>query len=146
MSRNPPIRPFHPFHLAFPVKDIASTRAFYVDLLGLTVGRSAEKWIDFDFHGHQISAHVKPAALTEVGTNLVDGDDVPVRHFGLVLEWEEWHAFVDRLRTRGVKFLIEPHVRFQGEIGEQATLFVTDPSGNALEFKSFKDPARLFAK
>ncbi|NUP98149.1 MAG: VOC family protein [Planctomycetaceae bacterium] len=134
-----------PFHLAFPVNDIAATRAFYVDVLGCKVGRSAERWIDFDLGGHQISAHLVERELTRADTNLVDGDNVPVRHFGLILEWRAWHAFAERLRARGTRFLIEPHVRFKGEVGEQATLFVVDPSGNALEFKSFQDPRRVFA-
>jgi hypothetical protein len=131
-----------PFHLAFPVRDVESTRAFYAGVLGCPVGREAERWIDFDFFGHQLSAHV--AALEGTATNEVDGDDVPVRHFGVVLSMERWRALSERLRARGVEFLIEPHVRFAGEVGEQATLFVCDPSGNALEFKAFSDPARLF--
>jgi len=137
--------PANPFHLAFPVRDIESTRAFYGGVLGLREGRSAPLWIDYDLHGHQLSAHVKPEACRAIGTNDVDGDDVPVRHFGLVLEWNAWHAMAERLRARGIAFRIEPHVRFRGEIGEQATFFVDDPSGNALEFKSFRDPTRLFA-
>jgi extradiol dioxygenase family protein len=135
-----------PFHLAFPVRDIDSTRAFNADVLGLPEGRSNAQWIDFDFHGHQNAAHVKPEACAAVGVNAVDGDDVPVRHFRLVLEWSEWHALVERLRERSTAFLIEPRVRFEGQVGEQATFFVRDPSGNALEFKSFRDPARLFAR
>lgn len=133
------------FHLAFPVTDIASTRAFYVDVLGCKVGRSAERWIDFDLSGHQLSAHLVDAELARAETNPVDGDNVPVRHFGLILEWRAWHEFAERLRARGTRFLIEPHVRFKGEVGEQATMFVVDPSGNALEFKSFQDPRRVFA-
>ena len=108
-------------------------------------GRSAPLWIDYDFFGHQISAHVKPEACRAVERNDVDGDDVPVRHFGLVLEWSAWVALVARLTASGTRFLIEPHVRFQGQVGEQATCFVRDPSGNALEFKAFRDPSRLFA-
>lgn len=131
------------FHLAFPVRDLESTRAFYEGILGARVGRSAERWIDFDLQGHQISAHVAPADT--VTTNPVDGDDVPVRHFGLILPWDAWQALADRLRGLGVAFLIEPHVRFRGEPGEQATLFVQDPSGNALEFKAFRDDASVFA-
>jgi extradiol dioxygenase family protein len=134
------------FHLAFPVRDLASTRAFYGGLLGCPEGRSAEDWVDFDFHGHQLSAHVLPAACRDVEAHEVDGDDVPVRHFGLVLPWADWHALRDRLAARGVRFRIEPHVRFQGRPGEQATLFLDDPSGNVLEFKSFQDPARMFAR
>lgn len=131
-----------PFHLAFPVRDVESTRAFYAGVLGCPVGRSAERWIDFDFFGHQLSAHV--AAEDALATNEVDGDDVPVRHFGLVLSMERWRTLAERLRAAGVEFLIEPRIRFAGEVGEQATLFVRDPSGNALEFKAFADPRRLF--
>jgi extradiol dioxygenase family protein len=131
-----------PFHLAFPVRDLASTRAFYAGLLGCPVGRSAERWIDFDFFGHQLSAHV--AGEDVLATNQVDGDEVPVRHFGVVLSMERWHKLAERLRAAGVEFLIEPRIRFAGGVGEQATLFVRDPSGNALEFKAFEDPARLF--
>lgn len=140
------MQPAPPFHLAFPIVDLATTRAFYGELLGCREGRSAPRWIDFDFFGHQISAHLVDAALKRAETNMVDGDDVPVRHFGAVLEWSAWHALADRLRAAGTRFLIEPHVRFRGEVGEQATMFLLDPSGNALEFKSFQDPARMFAR
>jgi extradiol dioxygenase family protein len=135
--------PQAPFHLAFPVRDLASTRAFYGDALGCTEGRSAERWVDFDFFGHQISAHIAPPDA--VSTNPVDGDNVPVRHFGAILQWDRWEALAERLRDRRVPFLIEPRVRFAGEVGEQGTFFVVDPSGNALEFKAFADPARVFA-
>ena len=134
------------FHLAFPVEDLARTRAFYSGVLGCEEGRSAADWVDFDFFGHQISAHVMPDACRAVERHDVDGDDVPVRHFGLVLEWNEWHALVEHLRARGTRFLIEPHVRFEGKVGEQATMFLSDPSGNALEFKAFKDPGRVFSR
>lgn len=134
------------FHLAFPVLDIEATRRFYVEVLGCRVGRFAERWIDFDFAGHQLSAHRVEVGEGEVSTNLVDGDNVPVRHFGLILEWDAWHALRDRLRASGQTFLIEPHVRFRGEVGEQSTMFLLDPSGNALEFKSFRDPSRVFAR
>ncbi|NOT30686.1 MAG: VOC family protein [Planctomycetes bacterium] len=136
-----------PFHLAFPVRDVESTRAFYAGVLGCPVGREAERWIDFDFFGHQLSAHVAESdvlASNAVDSNAVDGDDVPVRHFGVVLSMERWHALRERLRAAGAQFLIEPKVRFVGEVGEQATLFVRDPSGNALEFKAFADPRKLF--
>ncbi len=133
-----------PFHLAFPVRDLGETRAFYEDVLGCGVGRSSARWIDFDFHGHQISAHLSPEEAP-VQANEVDGDAVPVRHFGLVLPWEEFEPAAQRLRAAGVAFLIAPRIRFAGEPGEQATMFVKDPSGNALEFKAFKDPGRLFA-
>ena len=134
-----------PFHLAIPVRDIKSTRAFYVDTLGCSVGRETGAWIDFNFFGHQLSAHVRPEELSQARTNPVDGVEVPVRHFGIVLEWETWHALADRLRKKGITFLIGPTVRFKGRVGEQTTLFVLDPSGNALEFKSFKDEGQLFA-
>lgn len=134
-----------PFHLAIPVNDINSTRAFYTNIIGCTVGREAEQWIDFNFFGHQVSAHVKPEALNNVETNPVDGESVPVRHFGLVLEWKAWHEFVEQLNKRAINYLIKPTIRFKGEVGEQATLFINDPSGNALEFKSFKNRDQLFA-
>lgn len=135
-----------PFHLAFPVRDLDQTRRFYVDLIGCREGRSAEKWIDFDFLGHQISAHLRPDECAAARTNKVDGDQVPVRHFGAVLDWDDWKALADRLKTAKVDFIIEPHIRFAGEVGEQATMFLADPSGNALEFKSFKNPENLFAQ
>ena len=136
------------FHLAFPVSDLQATRAFYVDVLGCRVGRSAERWIDFDFYGHQISAHLRPEEAPGAGgglANEVDGDAVPVRHFGVILEWDAWTGLAERVEARGVSFLIRPHVRLQGQIGEQGTFFVLDPSGNALEFKAFRDMARVFA-
>lgn len=134
------------FHIAFPVVDLESTRGFYGDLLGCREGRSAKDWVDFDFFGHQISAHLAPAACRALEAHAVDGDDVPVRHFGLVVGWDDWRALAERLREKGAHFLIEPHIRFRGEAGEQATLFVEDPSGNALEFKAFRDPGRIFAR
>jgi len=134
-----------PFHLAFPVKDLGTTRAFYEGTLGCRVGRAAASWIDFDFFGHQISAHVKPEETAEARTNDVDGDQVPVRHFGAILDRQAWHSLADRLKAAGTRFIIEPHIRFAGEVGEQATFFLLDPSGNALEFKSFRDMSRVFA-
>jgi hypothetical protein len=135
-----------PFHYAFPVRDLAATREFYVDVLGCGEGRSSEEWIDFDLYGHQVVAHLAPRTSTEATpTNRVDQHDVPIPHFGVVLEWQAWQALADRLRSRELEFLIEPTIRFEGQVGEQATMFFSDPSGNALEFKSFKDPARLFA-
>lgn len=134
-----------PFHLAFPVKDLEATRRFYVGLLGCREGRSAETWVDLDFHGHQISAHVRPGADNVALRNPVDGKSVPVPHFGLVLPWDEWNALAGRLRDAGTDFVIEPYVRFEGDPGEQGTFFLEDPSGNCLEFKSFKDPSNLFA-
>ena len=139
------MNPAPPFHLAFPVRDLASTRAFYGRTLGCPEGRSAERWVDFDFFGHQLSAHLSDAS-TSVPTNEVDEDDVPVRHFGVVLSMERWEALAERLREQRVSFLIEPRIRFRGEAGEQATFFVRDPSGNALEFKAFADPGRLFRR
>lgn len=135
-----------PFHLAFPIRDIEETRRFYVDVLGCRTGREAERWIDFDFFGHQISAHVVDTPEAHVPTNVVDGKDVPVRHFGAVLTMDAWKALRDRLVAAGADFLIEPYIRFAGEVGEQATLFVLDPSGNGLEFKAFADPDRIFAR
>ena len=134
------------FHLAFPVHDIAAARAFYGGLLGCPEGRSSESWVDFDFHGHQVVAHLSPAECRLAATGEVDGDAVPVRHFGAILAMDVWQALADRLRAAGTSFIIEPHVRFQGEVGEQATMFFLDPSGNALEFKAFADDAMVFAK
>jgi extradiol dioxygenase family protein len=135
-----------PFHIAFPVHDLAAARDFYGRLLGCPEGRSAATWIDFDLYGHQIVTHLKPGPAAALHHNPVDGDDVPVPHFGVVLGLEDWNALAARLKAAGVAFVIEPHVRFQGQVGEQATLFFLDPSGNALEFKAFADPAQLFAK
>ncbi|MBM3341870.1 MAG: glyoxalase [Betaproteobacteria bacterium] len=135
-----------PFHLAFPVTDLNQARAFYGGLLGCAEGRSDNEWIDFNFFGHQIVAYLAPQEAGKSGTSGVDGDAVPVRHFGLVLPMNEWEKLRDRLVAVGTKFIIEPQVRFVGEIGEQSSLFFLDPSGNALEFKAFKDPSKLFAK
>ncbi len=134
------------FHLAFPVRDLAEARSFYGDLLGCQEGRSADEWVDFDFFGHQIVAHLSPAETGHKAHNLVDGDAVPVRHFGVILEMADWRALAAKLREKSVRFLIEPDIRFQGQPGEQATLFVLDPSGNALEFKAFADDAMVFAR
>ncbi|MES2147774.1 MAG: VOC family protein [Pseudomonadota bacterium] len=135
-----------PFHLAFAVHDLSAARAFYGGLLGCAEGRSSDEWIDFDFHGHQIVAHLAPAAARPPSaSNEVDGDDVPVPHFGLVLEMDEWRSLADRLERAGTDFVIAPTVRFAGQAGEQATMFFLDPSGNALEFKAMADPAKLFA-
>jgi extradiol dioxygenase family protein len=133
-----------PFHLALPVDDLAKAEAFYEALLGCRRGRFSERWIDYDFFGHQLVVHVTDGAGV-VGSNPVDGDDVPIPHFGVVLPWEEFDALADRLRAGGVSFLIEPHVRFEGRPGEQKTMFLRDPAGNALEFKAFADPADLFS-
>ncbi len=134
-----------PFHIAIPVRDLDETRAFYKNLLGCTEGRSAPTWVDFNFFGHQLSCHVKPEELSNARTNEVDGKNVPVRHFGAVLEWNQWHRLADTLKAANTAFVIAPYIRFKGEVGEQATMFFFDPSGNALEFKSFKDPSQIFA-
>jgi extradiol dioxygenase family protein len=134
-----------PFHLAFPVKNLEETKSFYGDLLGCEMGRSADRWVDFDFFGHQLSAHLRPEALGNEPVNEVDGKKVPVRHFGAILEWNQWHQLAEKLKAEGISFIIEPYIRFQGQVGEQATMFFLDPSGNALEFKSFKDPSQVFA-
>jgi extradiol dioxygenase family protein len=135
-----------PFHLAFPVRDLAEARRFYGGLLECPEGRSSDEWVDFDLHGHQIVAHLAPGECHSVATNAVDGDAVPVRHFGVVLTMPQWERLSGRLKDAGTKFVIEPHVRFKGEVGEQATMFFLDPSGNALEFKAFADDGQLFAK
>lgn len=136
----------HPFHLAFPVRDLAEARGFYGGLLGCPEGRSSPDWVDFNLYGHQVVAHLAPAQTYEAATNAVDGDNVPVRHFGVVLPMADWEALAGRLKASGQAFIIEPHIRFKGEVGEQATMFFLDPSGNALEFKAFKDLSSLFAK
>jgi extradiol dioxygenase family protein len=135
-----------PFHLAFPVDDLTAARRFYGELLGCPEGRSADHWVDFDLHGHQIVAHLALDAARARASNAVDGEDVPVPHFGLVLAMEDWRALADRLRSAGTQFVIEPTIRFEGQPGEQATMFLLDPAGNALEFKAMADPANLFAK
>jgi extradiol dioxygenase family protein len=135
-----------PFHLAFPVDDLAAARHFYGELLGCPEGRSAEEWIDFDLYGHQIVAHFAPEAVRVRAGNRVDGEDVPVPHFGIVLTMEQWKTLALRLEDAGVEFVIAPTIRFEGEPGEQATMFFLDPAGNALEFKAMANPANLFAK
>jgi uncharacterized protein len=145
--------PIPRFHLAFPVRDLAEARAFYGGLLGCPEGRSSEAWVDFDFHGHQIVAHLSPDEAGHHETSPVDGEDVPVRHFGLILSLPQWHDLAERLKAAGVQFVIPrvqfvipPQVRFKGQPGEQATMFFLDPSGNALEFKAFADDAMVFAR
>ena len=135
----------NPFHLAFPIKDIEETKRFYKNVLGCEIGRESDSWVDFNFFGHQLSAHIKPDELTNTKKNKVDGKSVPVRHFGVVLDWEDWHSLSKKLQDLKIKFIIDPYIRFEGEVGEQATMFFLDPSGNALEFKSFKDSNQLFA-
>lgn len=134
------------FHLAFSVNDLDAAREFYGGVLGCAEGRSSAYWIDFDLYGHQIVTHLDPAATGVQMTNAVDGNDVPVPHFGVILPMDEWEKLAERLRSAGVKFVIEPRIRFKGEVGEQATMFFLDPSGNALEFKSFADMSQVFAK
>ncbi len=137
-----------PFHLAIPVHDLSSARAFYNEVFGLEEGRSSEQWVDFNFFGHQlvIHEHLKMPYQAQADTNAVDGHDVPVPHFGVVLGWDEWETLAERLKARDTEFVIEPYVRFKGQVGEQATMFLLDPCGNALEFKAFKDMSQLFAK
>jgi uncharacterized protein len=137
-----------PFHLAIPVYDLAACRTFYGELLGCAEGRSSAHWVDFNFFGHQLVIHQSPKTSTQIEahSNPVDGHDVPVPHFGVVLDWDDWHALAARLKAKGTQFVIEPYVRFAGQVGEQATLFFLDPCGNALEFKAFKDIDQLFAK
>ncbi len=137
-----------PFHLAVPVYDLEKCRHFYREIIGCSEGRSSDKWVDFNFFGHQLVIHQVPAVVKigDAPTNPVDGKHVPVPHFGVVLNWNDWEAFAARLIAQKIDFIIEPHIRFQGEVGEQATLFFMDPDGNALEFKAFKDLSQLFAK
>ncbi|PHR93183.1 MAG: glyoxalase [Robiginitomaculum sp.] len=134
-----------PFHLALPMKDKEETRQFYQDMFGLKSGREAEKWIDFNFFGHQVSFHLKPEAFEGQPTNAVDGKTVPVRHFGVILDWDKWQTLAAHLKAKNTDFIIEPYIRFKDATGEQATMFFLDPSGNALEFKSFKDMDQIFA-
>ena len=133
-----------PFHLAFPVHDLQATRRFFVEVLGARVGRESDRWVDFDFFGHQVTAHLDPEAKP-AGHNPVDGKKVPTFHFGVVLEWSQWEALAQRLTDAGLEFIIEPYVRFKGEVGEQGTFFIKEPSGNGVEFKTFRDMGRLFA-
>lgn len=135
-----------PFHLAIPVHDLAAARRFYGELFGCPEGRSSTSWVDFDFFGHQLVAHHDPGHRGTPLFNTVDAHQVPVPHFGVVLAWDDWHRLSDRLRAAHSRFVIEPGIRFAGEVGEQATMFLYDPSGNALEFKAFRDPGRLFAR
>jgi uncharacterized protein len=139
--------PLTPFHIAFPVDDLEAARVFYGTTLGCAEGRSSTQWIDFDLFGHQIVAHLKTGGgVDKSHHNPVDGHDVPVPHFGVVLAMEDWKRLAERLRQAGIAFVIEPYIRFRGEVGEQATMFFLDPAGNALEFKAFADIGQLFAK
>ncbi|MFT6810239.1 MAG: extradiol dioxygenase family protein [Saprospiraceae bacterium] len=135
-----------PFHVAVPVDDVQKARAFYRDVLGCEEGRSSEQWVDFNFFGHQWVIHYKPKSPEATHHNSVDGHDVPVPHYGVVLEWDQWEALAEDLKGKGIQFVIEPYIRFKGEPGEQGTMFFLDPCGNALEFKAFKDIGQLFAK
>ena len=134
-----------PFHLAIPVSDLAEAEAFYCDILGCSKGRTSDRWTDLNFFGHQVVLHLVDDDEAAAATNRVDGDSVPARHFGVVLDMPDWERLADTLRGAGCKFFIEPRIRFRGEVGEQATMFLFDPAGNALEFKSFADPGQLFA-
>jgi len=140
------MKTIQPFHVAFPVHDLELAKEFYTGTLGCTIGRSSEHWIDFNLFGHQIVAHLSPKEVGPVKTSDVDKKNVPVRHFGVVLDWNHWHEFSNHLKSRNVNFVIEPYIRFKGEVGEQATMFLADPSHNALEFKSFKDQEFLFKR
>ena len=135
-----------PFHLAISVDDVVVCRDFYTNTLNLEEGRSSDHWVDYNFFGHQLVIHYKPKTEEDTHTNSVDGKDVPVPHFGVVLPWEDFHEFADLLKSKNINFIIEPYIRFEGQVGEQATMFFKDPSGNALEFKAFKDLNQLFAK
>ena len=137
-----------PFHLAIPVYDLSAARTFYGEVLKLGEGRSSTRWVDFNFYGHQlvIHAHPKTPSQAHAHTNPVDGHDVPVPHFGVVLEWSQWEALAERLKSFDIEFVVEPYIRFKGEVGEQATMFLFDPCGNALEFKAFRNISQLFAK
>ena len=135
-----------PFHLAIPVNNLKKSRNFYKNILGCEEGRSSDNWVDFNIFGHQLVIHYKEMKLKDTNTNPVDGKDVPIPHFGVVLEWNQFHSFSKKLKEKNIEFLIEPYIRFEGQPGEQATMFFKDPSGNALEFKSFKDLNKIFVK
>ena len=135
-----------PFHIAIPVHNLDECRRFYRDILNCEEGRSSDHWVDFNLFGHQLVIHYKPKSEETLHTNAVDGKNVPVPHYGVVLPWETFNAFASQLKTKGISFVIEPYIRFEGQVGEQATMFFLDPAGNALEFKAFKDVHQLFAK
>lgn len=136
----------NPFHLAIPVYNLVECRNFYTNTLNLEEGRSSDHWVDYNFFGHQLVIHYKPKQTEDIASNPVDGKSVPVPHFGVVLSWKDFHEFAENLRSKNIEFIIEPYIRFEGRVGEQATMFFKDPSGNALEFKAFKDMNQLFAK
>lgn len=135
-----------PFHIAIPVHNLNECRIFYRDVLNFDEGRSSDHWVDFNFFGHQLVIHYKPRSEESIHSNEVDGKDVPVPHYGVVLPWETFHTFANELKSKNIQFIIEPYVRFEGLVGEQATMFFKDPAGNALEFKAFMDMGQLFAK
>ena len=135
-----------PFHVAFPVKDLKSAEDFYTNILGCSIGRRSDHWIDFNLFGLQVVAHLNPEEARAVKTSDVDHKKVPVRHFGVILEWKQWHDFSNRLKAKKIEFIIDPYIRFKGQVGEQATMFLLDPRDNALEFKSFKDQSFIFKK
>ncbi len=134
-----------PFHVAFPATDLTETRHFYETILGCTVGRTSDTWIDFNLYGHQITAHLCPSQPGDIPTNAVDGKSVPIQHWGVILEMEQWEALAEKLKAHGIQFIIEPYIRFKGKVGEQATMFFLDPRGNALEFKAFRQDEAIFA-
>lgn len=133
------------FHIAIPVDNLAEAKKFYTEVMGCTLGRTDKRWTDFNFFGHQLSVHLRDSANENVPTNAVDGEKVPARHFGVILDWKSWHELRDRLKAKDIKFIIEPQIRFKGKVGEQATMFFPDPSGNAIEIKGFKDESQIFA-
>lgn len=135
-----------PFHLAIPIHNLELCRDFYTNILNLEEGRSSDHWVDYNFFGHQLVIHLKDKEFTGAPTNSVDGKDVPVPHFGVILDWDTFHEFADHIKSKNIQFIIEPYIRFEGKVGEQATMFFKDPSENALEFKAFKDMSQLFAK
>lgn len=135
-----------PFHIAIPVHNLDACRIFYRDILNCEEGRSSDHWVDFNFFGHQLVIHYKPKTEEDLHTNAVDGKNVPVPHYGVVLPWDDFQSFAESLNQKGITFIIEPYIRFEGQVGEQATMFFLDPAGNALEFKAFKDMSQLFAK
>ena len=141
------MKKIQPFHIAIPVHNLSECRKFYKDIIGCELGRSSDQWVDFNLFGHQLVIHYKPKnGNDELHKNLVDGKNVPVPHYGVVLEWDVFHDFAGQLESKGIEFIIEPYIRFEGKVGEQATLFFLDPAGNALEFKAFKNQSQLFAK
>ena len=136
----------NPFHLAFPVYDIKKTKDWYIEILGCEIGRESKRWVDFNFFGHQISAHLTNVKNKKLSTNTVDQKNIPIRHFGIILDWNDWEKLSKKLTQKNIDFIVEPYIRFKGKPGEQATMFIKDPSNNVLEFKSFRDFDNIFAK